>query len=91
MFVNFVTPDTDEVTRLEVDYLHSVGFEVTKWKGGGLIEEQIVELTFRIALCGFFNPFNDALMIGVENGVNEDLLKHGSNIDELPKQPGISA
>jgi len=29
-------------------------------------EPQIVELTLRIALCGFFNRFNDALQIGIE-------------------------
>lgn len=30
-------------------------------------EEQIVELTLRTALCGFFNRFNDALGIEVED------------------------
>ena len=49
-------------------------------------EEQIVELTFRIALCGFFNRFNDALQIGIEDGVIEDLLAHGSSQDDLPGQ-----
>jgi alkylhydroperoxidase family enzyme len=29
-------------------------------------EAQIVELTLRIALCGFFNRFNDALQIDSE-------------------------
>ena len=47
-------------------------------------EEQIVELTLRTALCGFFNRFNDALMIDVEEGVIEDMLKQGSSINELP-------
>jgi uncharacterized peroxidase-related enzyme len=32
-------------------------------------EEQIVELTLRIALCGFFNRFNDSLQIEMEDGV----------------------
>ena len=32
-------------------------------------EEQIVELTLRTALCGFFNRFNDALQIDLEDGV----------------------
>jgi alkylhydroperoxidase family enzyme len=32
-------------------------------------EAQIVELTLRIALCGFFNRFNDAVMI--ENELEE--------------------
>jgi alkylhydroperoxidase family enzyme len=29
-------------------------------------EPQIAELTLCIALCGFFNRFNDALQIGIE-------------------------
>lgn len=32
-------------------------------------EEQLVELTLRIALCGFFNRFNDALQIEMEDDV----------------------
>lgn len=47
-------------------------------------EEQIVELTLRIALCGFFNRFNDALQIDIEDGVLEDLLSTGSRIEDLP-------
>ena len=40
-------------------------------------EEQIVELTLRISLCGFFNRFNDALMIGMEDNVKADVLLAG--------------
>ena len=29
-------------------------------------EAQIVELTLRLTLCGFFNKFNDALQIEIE-------------------------
>ena len=47
-------------------------------------EEQIVELTLRTALCGFFNRFNDTLQIGMEAGVIEDMLSRGSRIDDLP-------
>jgi len=36
-------------------------------------EEQIVELTLRIALCGFFNRFNDAMGIEMEDGVESEL------------------
>lgn len=50
-------------------------------------EEQIVELTLRIALCGFFNRFNDTLQIGMEAGVIEDMLSRGSSMDDLP-HPG---
>ncbi len=48
-------------------------------------EEQIVELTLRTALCGFFNRFNDALQIGMEDGVLEDMLSHGSTLESLPQ------
>lgn len=47
-------------------------------------EEQIVELTLRTALCGFFNRFNDALQIGMEDGVIADMLSHGASTDSLP-------
>ncbi|MFT5448936.1 MAG: putative peroxidase-related enzyme [Gammaproteobacteria bacterium] len=40
-------------------------------------EEQIVELTLRTALCGFFNRFNDALQIDAEEGVAQALLAAG--------------
>ncbi len=48
-------------------------------------EEQIVELTLRIALCGFFNRFNDAMQIGMEEGVVADMLAHGASTDGLPQ------
>ncbi len=48
-------------------------------------EEQIVELTLRTALCGFFNRFNDALQIEMEDGVVADMLAHGASEDDLPK------
>lgn len=41
-------------------------------------EAQIVELTLRIALCGFFNRFNDALQIDTEEGVVTDMQVHGT-------------
>lgn len=47
-------------------------------------EEQIVELTLRTALCGFFNRFNDALEIGMEDGVIEDMLSSGFDNNDLP-------
>ena len=37
-------------------------------------EEQIVELTMRIALCGFFNRVNDSLQIETEEGVEKLLV-----------------
>ena len=44
-------------------------------------EEQIVELTLRTALCGFFNRFNDALQIDMEDGVVEHMLSRGTSLD----------
>jgi alkylhydroperoxidase family enzyme len=52
-------------------------------------EEQIVELTLRTALCGFFNRFNDALQIDMEDGVIADMLSHGVSEDSLPTVPGV--
>ena len=39
---------------------------------------EIVELTLRTTLCGFFNSFCDAMGIEMEEGVLEDLLVSGS-------------
>ncbi len=36
--IALATPYTDDVTRLEVDFLQAAGYEVTNWKGGGLVE-----------------------------------------------------
>jgi hypothetical protein len=47
-------------------------------------EEQIVELTLRTALCGFFNRFNDALQIEMEEGVMDDMLARGFTQASLP-------
>ena len=52
-------------------------------------EEQIVELTLRTALCGFFNRFNDTLQISMETGVIEDMLSRGSRIDDLPHSESL--
>ena len=46
-------------------------------------EEQIFELTFRIALCGFFNRVNDALQISMEDGVAEDLVSVGGSLEGI--------
>ncbi|WP_051244598.1 carboxymuconolactone decarboxylase family protein [Thalassobaculum salexigens] len=47
-------------------------------------EEQIVELTLRIALCGFFNRFTDVLQIGVEEGAMTDMLSIGAGNKSQP-------
>jgi maleate isomerase len=35
--IALATPYTNEVTKLEVDYLQASGFEVTNWQGGGIV------------------------------------------------------
>ena len=54
-------------------------------------EEQIVELTLRTALCGFFNRFNDALQIEMEDGVLEDMLSRGFTEASLPSHHSADA
>jgi uncharacterized peroxidase-related enzyme len=66
-------PELDATDRLVVEYA------IAAWESPNRIpealfarlrqafsEEQIVELTLRITLCGFFNKFNDALQIEEE-------------------------
>ena len=74
-------PGFDEVDMLVRDY----AMQVTETPGRirdamhermhqHFSEEQIVELTLRIALCGFFNRFNDAMGIEMEHGVEAEML-----------------
>ncbi|WP_108881501.1 aspartate/glutamate racemase family protein [Anderseniella sp. Alg231-50] len=53
--IALATPYTDEVTKLEVEYLNDNGFEVTAWQGGGItdtadIQECEPEVSFKRAL-----------------------------------------
>jgi uncharacterized peroxidase-related enzyme len=77
-------PGLDEVDRLVRDYAvqvtqnpQAIRDAIFTDLGRHFSEEQIVELTVRTALCGFFNRVNDALQIGLEDGVVEDMLAHG--------------
>jgi uncharacterized peroxidase-related enzyme len=65
--------ELDEIDRLVVDYTVAVtksAQRIPKRMFDALrrhfTEAQVVELTLRIALCGFFNRFNDALQIDNE-------------------------
>ena len=71
-------PELDETDKLVVEYA------VAAWEHPNRIpdplfarlrqhfsEAQIVELTLRITLCGFFNKFNDALQIEEEPEAEE--------------------
>ncbi len=66
-------PEFDEVDRLVVEYAIAVTNTPQRIRDAmferlraHFTEAQIVELTLRIALCGFFNRVNDALMIDTE-------------------------
>lgn len=77
-------PGLDDVDRLVRDYAVAVT-ERPQYMRDKIFDDlkqhfseaQIVELTLRTALCGFFNRFNDALMIGMEEGVADDMLAMG--------------
>jgi uncharacterized peroxidase-related enzyme len=84
-------PGLDEVDRLVRDYAVQVTTNANRMRDAifGQLREhfseaQIVELTLRTALCGFFNRFNDALQIGMEEGVIADMLAHGGREADLP-------
>ncbi len=66
-------PELDEVDKLVVEYTTAVTQNAQRIRDSlfdrlraHFSEAQIVELTLRIALCGFFNRFNDALQIDDE-------------------------
>ncbi len=70
-------PDLDAIDRLVVEYAIAVT-ESPRRISDRLFERlrrhfdeaQIVELTLRIALCGFFNRFNDAMQIEQEQDLH---------------------
>ncbi|MCL2891564.1 carboxymuconolactone decarboxylase family protein [Brenneria tiliae] len=64
-------PELSEVDKLVVEYAIAVTQSPQRIRDAlfdrlreQFSESQIVELTLRIALCGFFNRFNQALQIG---------------------------
>jgi uncharacterized peroxidase-related enzyme len=66
-------PELDEVDRLVIDYARQVTETPGRIRDAlfarlreHFSEAQIVELTWRIALCGAFNRFNDALQLEIE-------------------------
>lgn len=85
-------PGFDEVDHLVRDYsvqvtnnfqyMRDAIFDKLKER---FSEAQIFELTFRIALCGFFNRVNDSLRISMEDGVAEDLKAIGGSLDGPPQ------
>ncbi len=84
-------PGLDDVDRLVRDYAVQVTTSprripdaVFERLSAHFTEAEIVELTLRTALCGFFNRVNDALQIGMEDGVIEDMLARGGKREDLP-------
>jgi uncharacterized peroxidase-related enzyme len=66
-------PELDEIDRLVVEYAFAATERPNRLAEAmfarlrrHFTEAQIVELTLRITLCGFFNKFNDALQIEEE-------------------------
>ena len=47
-------------------------------------QEQIVELTLRSALCGFFNRFNDVMQLSIEDSAMVEFTDKGGKIAHLP-------
>ena len=63
----------DEKDRLVIEYAQAVTVDANRVRDGvferlreHFSEPQIVELTWRIALCGAFNRFNDVLQLDIE-------------------------
>ena len=91
-------PGFDEVDTLVRDYAVAVTEDARRMPGSMVerlkshfTEEQIVELTLRATLCGFFNRFNEALGIEIEEGVVEDLLASGMRLEDLPCPEALAA
>ena len=69
-------PELDEVDKLVVEYAIAVTSnwnrtrdEIFSRLRAHFSESQIVEMTWRTALCGAFNRFNDILQLDIEQGV----------------------
>ena len=76
--------DFDAVDRLVIEYsiavtndFHKVRDEVMDRLRAHFDDAQIVELTWRIALCGAFNRFNDVLQTEIDDGV--EVLDQGAD------------
>ncbi len=91
-------PGLDDLDRLVRDYVVQVTDSPGRIRDAmferlreHFTEAEIVELTLRTALCGFFNRFNDALQIGMEDGVIADMLSRGGKREDQPGQDDDAA
>jgi uncharacterized peroxidase-related enzyme len=78
-------PELDDVDRLVIEYARTAWETPNRIKDSlferlrrHFSEAQIVELTLRITLCGFFNRFNDALQIEQEDEATATLEARSS-------------
>lgn len=69
-------PELDDVDKLVVEYAIAVTSNWNRTRDEIFVrlkqhfsEAQIVEMTWRTALCGAFNRFNDILQFDIEDGV----------------------
>jgi AhpD family alkylhydroperoxidase len=69
-------PELDDIDRLVVEYAIAVTSDWNRTRDEifsrlrqHFTEPQIVEMTWRTALCGAFNRFNDILQLDIEPGV----------------------
>jgi uncharacterized peroxidase-related enzyme len=69
-------PELDEIDKLVVEYAVAVTNNWNRTRDEIFVrlrrhftEAQIVEMTWRTALCGAFNRFNDILQLEIEDGV----------------------
>ena len=86
-------PEFDAVDRLVVEYAiaawndpHRLRDRLFDRMQEHFSEAQIVELTLRITLCGFFNKFNDALQIEEESEATARLAAIAAERREESKQ-----
>jgi AhpD family alkylhydroperoxidase len=87
-------PGLDEKDRLVRDYARQVSEESSKMRDvifeklhAYFDEPQIVELTMRIGLAGFFNRFNNALQIDLDEGHLNAFLAQNGHAASLPDAP----
>ncbi len=81
-------PELDETDKLVVEYAIAVTNDWSRTRDeifhrlkANFSEPQIVELTWRIALCGAFNRFNDVLQVEVRD---EDLRGRLTTPSSIP-------
>ena len=75
----------DDVDRLVIEYaiqvtndFHRVRDQLIDRLRNHFDDAQIVELTWRIALCGAFNRFNDVLQTEIDDGVEVRVQGEGA-------------